>query len=121
MVHFTFERNLLISSFQIAPPRQQMDIATEAPTSGWRQLAPFLLIIGVVMLLLLKYFSSFSPVVSPAPPGCPDGLVSYKVASGDSCWSIADQRGWSLDDLNEANPRLRCDPLLPGTLLCVPS
>jgi LysM domain len=114
------QRDLFTNFLQIAPPRERVHNGSEDSKSAWRQLAPFLLIIGVVMLLLLKYFSPFSYMAHPGPLQCGEGLVRYDAQTGDSCWSIADRHGWHLDNFDQANPRVNCDPLLPGTILCVP-
>ncbi|KIM32222.1 carbohydrate-binding module family 50 protein [Serendipita vermifera MAFF 305830] len=102
-------------------PRQRANAAAESNKLAWRQLAPFLLIVGVVLLLFLKMFLvPSSPVNPPATRECPQGLVTYEVVSGDSCWSIADGRGWTLEKLSHANPGLSCEPLSLGTTVCVP-
>lgn len=103
-----------------APPCEPVIRGAEDPKSAWRQLAPFLLIIGITMLLLLKYFSPFSYMTHTRPPTCREGLVPYEVLLGDSCWSIANRHGWQLDKLDRVNPQVSCDPLLPGSILCVP-
>ena len=108
----------MIQFLLAAPPRETVSNSLGYPSrSPWRPLAPFLLIIGVTMLLIWKYFSPFSYGTQPQ---CGEGLSPYKTAIGDSCWSIADHHGWSLDKLIQGNPHINCDPLLPGVILCVP-
>ncbi len=118
-IFFSLLEILFMTCSLTAPPRHQVSTAA-APKSAWRQIAPFLLIVGVVLLLLLKYFSSFSSIPPPVSRECINGFVFYEVAAGDSCWSIAEGHGWDLESLNRVNPHLNCNPLLPGNILCVP-
>ncbi|KXN85773.1 hypothetical protein AN958_10956 [Leucoagaricus sp. SymC.cos] len=45
---------------------------------------------------------------------------AYFVQPGDSCWEIANTHGISLDKLQTMNPKLQCEPLLPGSTVCLP-
>ncbi|KAG8796412.1 hypothetical protein FRB91_010967 [Serendipita sp. 411] len=91
---------------------------------AWRQLAPFLTLVFVILLLLIRYFWVSFDLVPSTPeanhPSCQHGLVTYKVVKGDNCWSIADARGWNLEKLHHENVGLECEPLRVGTYLCVP-
>ncbi|KAG8793939.1 hypothetical protein FRC17_008361, partial [Serendipita sp. 399] len=92
-----------------AYPPTAADAAAARDSLGWRQLAPFLTIIFVLLLLLLRYFSPYYTSTPPPPPPvegsqCEEaGLVVYKVVQGDSCWSIANARGWDVERLQRAN------------------
>jgi len=105
-----------------APPRETntTPYTTTSNKSAWRQFSPFLLIIGVVLLLLFRYFSPFSYISPPPSRQCVEGLVLYKAAPGDDCWTIANSRGWNLEKLHRANGDLKCSPLSPGASMCVP-
>ncbi|CAG7854160.1 SubName: Full=Uncharacterized protein {ECO:0000313/EMBL:CCA68921.1} [Serendipita indica DSM 11827] len=103
-----------------APPRRTVTRdASDDNRLGWRQLAPFLLLVFVVLLLVIRYFSSFS-VFMPTPITCEDNQEVYRAAKGDNCWVIANGRGWTTDDLFKYNPGLDCNPLAVGTQICLP-
>ncbi|PVG00906.1 hypothetical protein CPB86DRAFT_782153 [Serendipita vermifera] len=94
----------------------------EYESSGWRQLAPFLLLVGAVLFLMIRYFG-FGAHFLPAPTPelkCVEGTELYKAVAGDDCWSIANARGWNLEKLNRANAHLNCNPLKVGATMCVP-
>ena len=89
--------------------------------SAYRSLFPFFLIIAVLLLLvwrLLVQPSLSSPVVTPKR--CPEGTASHWIQPGQSCWELSHERGWSLAQFKEANPKVNCEPLLPGTTVCLP-
>jgi LysM repeat protein len=86
-------------------------------TSAYRTLFPFFLIIAVVLLLIWRLI--LAPGTSPQPP-CPKGTDLYWVQPGDSCWEISRAHGVTLENLMRANPKLVCDPLLPGSTVCLP-
>ncbi|KAK9764015.1 hypothetical protein K7432_008847 [Basidiobolus ranarum] len=59
------------------------------------------------------------PTVTP-PPKCASGTTSYSVKSGDSCSAIATKNGINVDRLLSVNPKLKCDQLAIGQLVCIP-
>lgn len=84
----------------------------------YRTLFPFFLIIAVVLMLVWRLI--LSPAVFPGPPICPEGTGLYYVQPGDSCWAIAKMHDCSLEKLQHLNPKVTCEPLMPGTSLCLP-
>ncbi|KAI0066594.1 hypothetical protein BV25DRAFT_1406935 [Artomyces pyxidatus] len=91
-----------------------------AGDSPYRMLFPFILIVIVVLLLVWRL------VVAPAmsarkPCVCPAGSTPSTVVSGDTCWDIAKAHGCALDVLLKLNPTLRCEKLVPGDRICVPT
>ncbi|XP_006453913.1 hypothetical protein AGABI2DRAFT_175659 [Agaricus bisporus var. bisporus H97] len=85
--------------------------------SAYRTLFPFFLIIAVVLLLVWRLV--LSPGLSAREP-CPPETQPYFVEPGDSCWDISKAHGISLDKLQTLNPKLQCDPLMPGSTVCLP-
>ena len=45
--------------------------------------------------------------------------ISYSVVEGDDCWTIANNNGITLDDLQGMNPDVNCDNLQPNQSLCL--
>lgn len=85
---------------------------------SFRSLFPFFLIIAVVILLIWRLV---------IPPGlwtparvCPEGTSLHWIQPGESCWELSSHHGWSLEKFKEANPKVVCDPLMPGTSVCLP-
>lgn len=88
--------------------------------SAYRTLFPFFLAIGVVLLIVWK-FVVYPSITWPTPCNCSNGTESYMVQAGDSCWDISNAHGFPLDELKKANPKVVCERLLPGQMLCLPS
>ena len=86
--------------------------------SSYRTLFPFFLIIAVVLLLIWRLV--ISPGLSTPTKKCPEGTSSYWVQPGENCWEISRKNGWSLEKFKEINPNTVCDPLMPGTSVCLP-
>ncbi|KAF8204114.1 hypothetical protein BJ912DRAFT_1037410 [Pholiota molesta] len=89
--------------------------------SPYRSLFPFFLIIAVLLLLVWRLLiqpSLSSPAITPKR--CPEGTASHWIQPGQSCWELSRERGWTLADFREANPKVNCEPLLPGTSVCLP-
>jgi hypothetical protein len=98
---------------------------------SWRaELMPLLnfgVLVGLCLLALFWYLH-----VAAAPSGepssdksapkitCADDAEAYSVTKGDSCWSIADGRGVSVDDIEQLNEGLDCQILRLGSYICVP-
>ncbi|KIM35639.1 carbohydrate-binding module family 50 protein [Hebeloma cylindrosporum] len=85
---------------------------------SYRTLFPFYLIIAVILLLIWRLI--LSPGLSTPTKKCPEGTSSYWVQPGDNCWEVAREHGWTMDKFKEANPKVVCEPLMPGTSLCLP-
>lgn len=85
---------------------------------SYRTLFPFFLIIAVVLLLIWRLV--VSPGLSIPTKKCPEGTSSYWAQPGDNCWEISRKNGWSLENFKEINPNVVCDPLMPGTSMCLP-
>ncbi|KAF6748425.1 hypothetical protein DFP72DRAFT_916691 [Ephemerocybe angulata] len=96
----------------LAHSRHPMDV------NPYRTLFPFFLIIAVVLLLVWRLI--LSPAMFPGPSQCPEGTALYYVQPGDSCWAVAKMHGISLEKLQQLNPKVQCDPLIPGTSFCLP-
>jgi len=89
--------------------------------SAYRTLFPFFLIIAVVLLLVWRLI--VSPALSsnaPTTKKCPEGTSSHWIQPGDNCWELARANGWTLEKFKEVNPKVVCDPLTPGTSVCLP-
>ena len=85
---------------------------------SYRTLFPFFLIIAVVLLLVWRLI--VSPGLSTPTKKCPEGTSSYWAQPGNNCWELSRKNGWSLDKFKEINPTVDCDPLMPGTSICLP-
>ncbi|KAJ4495769.1 hypothetical protein C8J55DRAFT_494862 [Lentinula edodes] len=102
------------------------DIHSDAPlafrrpvnANAYRTLAPFFLLIGVVLLLVWKLtHSGWSTPPSP----CPANMTTpYMVQPGDYCWDIARSHNCTLEELESLNPAVDCGTLRPGTIVCLP-
>jgi len=91
---------------------------TTVNMGSYRTLFPFFLIIAVVLLLIWRLI--LSPGLSTPTKKCPEGTSSYWIQPGDNCWELSRQHGWTLDKFKEANPKVVCDPIMPGTSVCLP-
>ncbi|KAF8808206.1 hypothetical protein BYT27DRAFT_7211772 [Phlegmacium glaucopus] len=85
---------------------------------SYRKLFPFFLIIAVVLLLVWRLV--VSPGLSIPTKKCPEGTSSYWAQPGDNCWELSRKNGWSLEKFKEINSNVVCDPLMPGTSMCLP-
>lgn len=83
-----------------------------------RSLFPFFLIIAVVLLLVWRLV--VSPGLRTPAKVCPEGTSPHWIRPGESCWELSRQHGWSLEKFKEANAKVVCDPLIPGTSVCLP-
>ncbi|KAJ4490225.1 hypothetical protein J3R30DRAFT_3693797 [Lentinula aciculospora] len=87
-------------------------------TNSYRTLAPFFLLIGVVLLLIWKLvFYGWSTPPSPCPA---NATTPYMVQPGDYCWELARAHNCTLEELESLNPDVNCGTLLPGTIVCLP-
>lgn len=86
--------------------------------NAYRTLAPFFLLIGVVLLLVWKLtHSGWSTPPSPCPA---NATTPYMVQPGDYCWDIARSHNCTLEELESLNPAADCGTLRPGAILCLP-
>lgn len=100
---------------------------THSRTSWRAELMPLLnfgMLVGLCLLGLFWYLhvSASSDDDGEVVPEliCPDENVVYSVEKGDSCWDLAKDRGISVDDVLDLNPKLDCDTLKFGTEICLP-
>jgi hypothetical protein len=91
---------------------------TTVNVGSYRTLFPFFLIIAVVLLLIWRLI--VSPGLSTPTKKCPEGTSSHWIQPGDNCWELSRQHGWTLEKFKEANPKVVCDPITPGTSVCLP-
>jgi hypothetical protein len=91
----------------------------EDARKAWRYMAPFFLIIGVVLIMVF-WFMGGSSSGAPAPVVCSGGTIAHVVESGETCWAIAHSAGAEVEDLIRENAGLDCDGLQIGQSLCVP-
>jgi len=87
-------------------------------TGSYRTLFPFFLIIAVLLLLVWRLV--VQPNLSAPSKKCPDGTSPYWIQAGDTCWEVSRKHGWTMDKFREGNPNVKCDPLMPGTSVCLP-
>ncbi|KAH7878681.1 uncharacterized protein C8R40DRAFT_781764 [Lentinula edodes] len=102
------------------------DIHSDAPlafrrpvnANAYRTLAPFFLLIGVVLLLVWKLtHSGWSTSPSPCPA---NATTPYMIQPGDYCWDIARSHNCTLEELESLNPAVDCGTLRPGAIVCLP-
>jgi hypothetical protein len=110
-----------------APPSYEMP---PKPHVSWRaEMMPlfnFFMIIG--LFLIGVFFFLRATAGSPdthkqlEKMKCGNGerLTPYTVASGDTCWAIAETRGWSVQALVRENANINCDSLQVGDTVCIP-
>lgn len=97
-------------------PSFASDVSSNERHNDWRYMMPFILLIGVVLLLVFRFMNSRHMAMV-----CQPNAYSYIVKKGDSCWSIGGQTAVGLDGVMKSNPGLQCDGLMPGKRLCVPT
>ncbi|KAH6886220.1 peptidoglycan-binding LysM [Thelonectria olida] len=85
-----------------------------------RPLLNFGVLIGVSLLLLFWFLRWSAGSGEKMEPLCPEGLTSYTVQQGDSCWDIADKHGLTVDDLIKSNTGLDCKALQADSKICLP-
>ena len=93
---------------------------TSRNNSAYRVILPFVLIVAVFLLLVIRVVHSNTPSNPPEAILCPGSSEAYRVARGDTCWDLAQGRGCSVEDILEVNRDLRCDALRPGQAICLP-
>ncbi|EME43459.1 hypothetical protein DOTSEDRAFT_153987, partial [Dothistroma septosporum NZE10] len=85
-------------------------------SAEWRYLAPFIVIIVVVLMGTFRYVNS----AGPSHVECLGDLEVYNILKGDTCYDIAQSRETTVDGLHVANPWLKCENLMAGGRVCVP-
>lgn len=121
-----------------APPPyadiEQPSSAAMAPTQhvSWRaEMMPLFNFFMIIGLFLIGVFFFLRATAGAADKQqhqqltamlCGNGerLVPYEVGSGDTCWAIAETRGWSVDALKQENVNINCDNLRVGETVCIP-
>ncbi|KAF9535627.1 hypothetical protein CPB83DRAFT_842067 [Crepidotus variabilis] len=97
---------------------QPMAHRSTVNVDSFKSLFPFFLIIAVILLLVWRLI--VSPGLSTPPKKCPENTSPHWIQPGDSCWELSRTHSWTLDQFKEANPKVECDPLIPGTSICLP-
>jgi len=88
------------------------------PSSAYRSLFPFILLVAVALLLVFRLVGPIH--TQPSTKVCAEGSSDYYIKSGDTCWQICKTYGCSLDRMLDFNSGLNCDTLHPGQKICVP-
>jgi LysM repeat protein len=88
---------------------------------SWRYMLPFFLLCAVFVLLLFYYIGRPPAATTPPPVVCHQHSTAHVVKDGDTCWSIAQKYGATVDVLKRENARLDCDRLQIGQSVCVPT
>jgi len=68
-----------------------------------------LAVVAIIVLIILWASGVFSS-------SC---VKTYTIKSGDTCYNIATTYGLSVDNLKTLNPKINCDSLQAGNVLCV--
>lgn len=105
------------------PPYMEEDPSTKA---SWRaEMMPlfnFFMIVGLFLIGVFFYLRATARQMDDRlrQGQCGTDSVPYTIHSGDTCWDIAHDGGFSLDTLLELNTNLNCDLLKVGQSICVP-
>lgn len=114
---------LATNAVRLSPPlpsslSSSIPQAGHRPTSAYRTLFPFFLLIAVFLLLVWRLI--LSPGLAPPPNPCPAGAKTYLVQPGDSCWEISRAHGLELAEFMRWNQAVECERLMPGSTVCLP-
>ncbi|KAI0756126.1 hypothetical protein C8Q80DRAFT_9731 [Daedaleopsis nitida] len=93
---------------------------TSRNNSAYRIMLPFFLIVAVVLLLVFRLVHSSTPSNPPEAVLCPGSSEVYRIARGDTCWDLSQNRGCSIEDIQNLNKGLKCEALRPGQAVCLP-
>ena len=112
-------------------PQEEEHIDTQNRRS-WRLMAPFLLLVFLVPVFFFRLLGTGSShSTSTTQPGsalqinCPVDMRVYAVQKGETCWSIGQKAGMSVEELREVNrgvkdgEELECEDLTVGQAICV--
>jgi len=89
-------------------------------TNAYRTLFPFLMMVFVALLLVLRLVAPHASSEDPVVTMCSGYAHAYRVKEGDTCWDIAQSRGFVVQDILDANPGLECKLLTPTEIICLP-
>jgi len=89
-----------------------------ATQNAYRSLFPFFLILAGFLLLIWRLV--VAPNIITGNPKCPEGASLYYIQPGESCWEVARTHKIDLEQFRTLNPKVNCDPLLPGASVCLP-
>jgi len=89
-------------------------------TNAYRTLFPFLMMVIVALLLVLRLVAPHTHDEDPVVTLCSGFSHAYRIEAGDTCWDIAHSRGLSVNDLLDVNPGLDCKLLTPSEIICLP-
>lgn len=86
-------------------------------------LTPFLLLVGLVLLLFFRLLSGAGSATPNEPSkailDCGDAGQAIPIRTADTCWKIATEHDMSVDELRDLNEGIDCDRLVVGQELCV--
>ncbi|KAG2022590.1 hypothetical protein CC2G_000327 [Coprinopsis cinerea AmutBmut pab1-1] len=99
-------------------PTQPMAYSRLSNSNSYRSLFPFFLIIAVILLLVWRVV--LAPNILTGNKRCPEDTSLYYIQPGDSCWDVAKTHGIDFEKFKALNPKVNCDPLMPGTSVCLP-
>lgn len=90
---------------------------------AYRMLFPFLLVVAVVLLLVIRlaFYNTSSDVPPPHAALCPNGSEPVQVQAGDTCWNLSQARNSTLEEFLNLNPTVDCNSLMPGQNICLPT
>jgi len=104
-----------------AENRRPGPAAPDAPrTSAYRVLFPFFLLVLVTLLLVIRIFGFGSHGSYHSPNPCGPNSERYRIKEGDTCWSISQAQGITVDSLRSTNEDMNCAKLYPGQTICLP-
>jgi LysM repeat protein len=111
------EHHTSTESFLAAAEERQL---REGQRESWGYMLPFLLLCAVFMLLVFYWVGRPSNDPAPPPVICHQHSIAHIVREGDTCWSISQKYGATIDVLKRENAGLDCDFLQIGEGICVP-
>ncbi|CRK49002.1 hypothetical protein BN1723_008322 [Verticillium longisporum] len=90
----------------------------ESWRQSWAPLLNFFVLIGLFLCSVVwLLYRNKAPVEKL---DCGIGQAEYRIAKGDTCWAIAEDKGTSVEGLPGINVGLDCDKLRIGRTICVP-
>jgi hypothetical protein len=86
-----------------------------------RLLAPFLLLVGLALLLVFRLLNTGTASgTHPAEDiACGEHQSVYQIRPGDTCWAIAQENDMSVTQLKSINAGIDCDLLQARSKICV--
>ncbi|KAM0287017.1 hypothetical protein ACHAQH_000702 [Verticillium albo-atrum] len=99
-------------------PQRRWEQEQESWRQSWAPLLNFFVLVGLFLCgVVWLLYRGKAPVEKLE---CGIGQVEYKIAKGDTCWAIAQDRETSVEGLLGMNVGLNCDKLGIGKMICVP-